>query len=100
MGELSDKRGRCSKQAEGLINPLEDHSAIVRDVQGVRASQPGVTAAIGVLTLIFTRDRKRRPRRVPELTVNRLMQVEVAKIVKSCPAAKVEHGKVVAALTS
>src|SRR4029077_7652646 len=100
MGELSDKRGRCSKHAEGLINPLEDHSAIVRNVQGVRASQPGVTAAIGVLALIFGGDRKRRPCRVPELAVNPLVQVEVAKVVKSCPAAKVEHGEVVAALTS
>ena len=34
------RRGFCSKHAELLVDALENHSAIVRNLQGIRAPQP------------------------------------------------------------
>jgi hypothetical protein len=77
------------KRAEILVDPFEDHSAIVWNVQGIRASEPRVAAAIGTLALALARYRKRRPSRVPELAVSALRQIEIAKVVKSGPSAEV-----------
>jgi hypothetical protein len=82
-----------SKRAEILVDPFEDHSAIVWNMQGIKAPEPRVAAAIGMLALAFARDRKRRPGRVPELALSPLRQIEIAKVVKSGPSTEVEHGK-------
>ena len=43
----------CSKRAEILVDPFKDHSAILLNVQCIRAPEPRLAAAIGILALAF-----------------------------------------------